>query len=388
MLCRRFIISIIFSSLIVGCKGNAEPLKPLVQLKTLSTDIKTNNYPLMLESVVTGLEHPWGLAFIDENRVLVTERTGQLYLIDIEDQELKTVAGLPEVYAQGQGGLLDIALHPDFKKNRIIYFSYAATHDGKSGTQLATAKLKKNKSKQYALDELQVLFQANPFISSSHHFGGRIALNDQYIYLSLGDHGQRNWAQDTENTWGSIVRLKLNGEVPEGNIKVNNDTSLIYSYGHRNPQGLVYANKTLYEHEHGPQGGDELNIIRKGINYGWPLQTYGKEYVTGFNIGDESLPGVEAPLYQWTPSIAPSGLEYYTGKEFPNWQGQLFVGALKFKKIVRLEIKDKNIINKEDFLQDEVGRIRAIKQSPKKGYLYILTDESKGQLVRIRRNEM
>ena len=233
-----------------------------------------------------------------------------------------------------------------------------------------------------------MLFQANPFISSSHHFGGRIALNDQYIYLSLGDHGQRNWAQDTENTWGSIVRLKLNGEVPEGNIKVNNDTSLIYSYGHRNPQGLVYANKTLYEHEHGPQGGDELNIIRKGINYGWPLQTYGKEYVTGFNIGDESLPGVEAPLYQWTPSIAPSGLEYYTGKEFPNWQGQLFVGALKFKKIVRLEIKDKNIINQENFMQDEVGRIRAIKQSPKKGYLYILTDESKGQLVRIRRNEM
>lgn len=338
------------------------------------------------QSLVQGLDHPWGMTFLDQSNVLITQRSGGMRLVNLREQTLQEIQGVPAVHARGQGGLFDIVLHPDFAENGLIYFSYARTSETDStasGTVLAQARLQ-----DHTLENVKILFAGTPVTSSGQHYGGRLAVDNEFIYLSLGDRGTREWAQDRSNHWGSMIRLTLDGNIPEDNPFVGDTDSQasIYTYGNRNPQGLAWHPTTneLWQHEHGPQGGDEINIMKAGANYGWPEITYGKEYGTGFDIGEGvTEPGVQAPLYQWTPSIAPSGMAFYTGEAFPQWRHNLIVGSLKFQKLVRLELDGTKVTKTEDLLTDEFGRIRDVEVAPD-GTIFLLTDESNGELVQLR----
>lgn len=328
-----------------------------------------------------GLEHPWALAFLPDGGMLITERPGRLRLL--HKGRLGTVSGLPDIVAKGQGGLLDVALHPGFKENRWLYLSYSESGEGGMGTAVGRGQLQGNR-----LTNWQTLFRLAPKTSKRQHFGSRLVFDGKgYLYITLGDRGQRHRAQDLADHAGSLIRLHDDGRIPEDNPFAGMPArrAAIYSYGHRNIQGAALHPKTrqLWTHEHGPQGGDELNIIKPGSNYGWPVITYGKEYGTGFSIGEgTSRTGMEQPVYYWAPSIAPSGMSFYTGDKFPNWQGDLFIGSLKFDSLVRLELEGNSVIAEQRMLQGRLGRIRDVRQGPE-GYLYLLTDEDNGKLVRL-----
>ena len=334
-------------------------------------------------TVVDGLEHPWGLAFLPDGRMLVTERPGRLRIVENGRLNPQAVGGLPPIAAQGQGGLLDVAVHPDFQRNRWIYFSYSARGQGGLGTEVARGRLT-----GYRLEEVQVLFRALPKSHGGRHFGSRLLFGPGgYLYITLGDRGTRKRAQDLADHAGSIIRLYDDGRVPADNPFVNRTGTRpeIFTYGNRNVQGIALAPGTgrIWAHEHGPQGGDEVNIVRGGTNYGWPVITYGRNYVTGTRIGEgTSKAEMAQPVLYWTPSIAPSGMTFYAGDRFPNWKGNLFVGALKFRLLVRLEVRDDRIVREERLLEGELGRIRDVRSGPD-GYLYLLTDESNGIIARI-----
>ena len=345
--------------------------------------IKTQKYDVQLVEITSGLEHPWGLAFLPDGRILVTERPGRLRIVKDGKLQPEPVAGLPQVVARGQGGLLDVALHPDFKNNNLVYLSYSGRDDNGIGTDVARATLKNNR-----LQDVQVIFRMKPKSSKSRHFGSRLAFDPNgFLFITLGDRGERDRAQNPADHAGSIIRINDDGKIPEANpyVEITSWKPEIYSIGHRNIQGASIHPESgvLWIHEHGPQGGDEINVIRPGVNYGWPVITYGVNYVIGTKIGEGThKDGMAQPLYYWVPSIAPSGMTFYTGEKFKNWQGDLFVGALKDRMLVRLSLNGETITNEERFLKNEIGRIRDVAQGPD-GLIYILTDENDGMLARL-----
>ncbi|MET0047065.1 MAG: PQQ-dependent sugar dehydrogenase [Sedimenticola sp.] len=333
--------------------------------------------------LVKGLEHPWGMAFLPDGRILVTERPGQLRLIDNNRLLPEPVGGLPEIAARGQGGLLDVALHPDYEDNGWVYLAYSAPGDGGIGTEVGRGRLQGNR-----LVEWQRLFRLLPKSGTGYHFGSRLVFDRAgYLYITLGDRGERKRAQQLDDHAGSIIRLHDDGRVPVDNpfVKSNDARPEIYSYGHRNPQGAILHPQSgrLWIHEHGPQGGDEINVIAPAINYGWPVISYGAEYGIGIPVGEGThKPGMAQPIYYWDPSIAPSGMMFYTGDRFPQWKDNLFVGSLKFQLLVRLEVEGEKVLQEERLLKGELGRIRDVRNGPD-GYIYLLTDSPNGQLVRL-----
>jgi len=345
--------------------------------------IDTQEHDLRIVEIVKGLEHPWSLAFLPDGDLLVTERPGRLRLIRGGRLLPEPVAGLPSVAARGQGGLLDVALHPEFAENRWIYWSYSGAGTGGIGTEVARGKLIDDR-----LQEVEVLFVMQPKSEGGRHFGSRLVFDRQgYLFITLGDRGERDRAQQPGDHAGSVIRLHDDGRVPQDNPFVGREgwQPEIYSFGHRNLQGAALHPETgmLWTHEHGPQGGDEVNIIRAGVNYGWPVITYGTNYVTGTQIGEGThKPGMAQPIHYWVPSIAPSGMDFYTGDKFSNWQGDLLVGALKDRMLVRLSLEGEKVVGEERFLKNVLGRIRAVQQGPD-GFVYLLTDEDDGVLVRL-----
>ncbi|MCB0308194.1 MAG: PQQ-dependent sugar dehydrogenase [Bdellovibrionales bacterium] len=328
----------------------------------------------------------WGFEFLPDGNILLTHRKGELKLFSPKDQIVRTIRGLPPVYAQGQGGLLDIRLHPKYKENGWIYVSYSVQdNNDKSSTRLARFRLK-----NLRINDFQILFTAEPFVQSRIHFGSRILFDAQnFLYLSVGERNERHLAQKLDNHVGKILRLTDTGkpapENPFPSKQYPRAKAEIWTYGHRNPQGLAIQTKTqkIFEQEHGPQGGDEINILKKGANYGWPIVTFGKEYVTGFSIGEgTSKQGIEQPIQYYAPSIAPCGLEIYEGNHLKPWRGHVFSGALALMHLNHIELNAKNEVIKEERLLVGKGfRIRNVKEGPDE-YLYFSTDN--GDLYQIK----
>lgn len=345
--------------------------------------IKTEEHTLRVVKIVSGLEHPWGMAFLPDNRIIITERPGRLRIVENGRLNPEPVAGLPAIAARGQGGLLDVALHPDFITNRLVYLSYTADGANGVGTEVARGTLVGNR-----LKDVEIIFRMVPKSTTGRHFGSRLVFDRQgYLYITLGDRGEKERAQLSNDHAGSVIRLHDDGRVPADNPFVGRQgwQPEIYTLGHRNMQGAALHPETgaIWTHEHGPQGGDEVNIILPGINYGWPVITYGVNYVIGTQIGEGThKAGMAQPLYYWVPSIAPSGMAFYTGDKFPRWRSDLFVGALKDQMLVRLSLDGDKVVSEERLLKNLLGRIRAVSQGPD-GYIYLLTDETDGMLVRI-----
>ena len=336
-------------------------------------------------SVVTvagGLVQPWGLAFLPDGRMLVTEKEGRLRIVAQDGTLTGPLGGVPEVYTGGQGGLLDVALDPDFASNRMVYLSYAEPGDGVAGTAVARGTLAQDR-----LDGVTVIWRQQPKLDSGHHFGSRLVfLRDGTLIVTLGDRNQRQYIPDMKAQIGKLVRINRDGSIPKDNPFVGNadNSPDIYSLGHRNVQGATLHPDTgaLWTVEHGARGGDEINIPQPGKNYGWPVISYGREY-SGERIGEGTTkPGLEQPVYYWDPSIAPSGMTFYTGDKFPAWKGSLFVGALKFQLLARLEVDGNRIVKEERLLEGMGDRIRDVVQGPD-GYLYLLTDEDDGRILRL-----
>ncbi len=343
---------------------------------------KSDEQTFRVVKLVQGLDHPWSLAFLPDGRMLVTERVGRLNLLTA-DFKRSNVEGVPRVAASGQGGLLEVALHPRFSENGVVYLSYSGPGDGGASTELLRARLNGTR-----LEDAKVIFRQQPKTGGGIHFGGRIVFDRAgFLYLTLGERGQMERAQLGENHHGSVIRLHDDGRVPADNPFVNKPgwKPEKLDLGHRNMQGAALHPQTgmLWTHEHGPQGGDEINIIRPGTNYGWPVITYGANYVTGTRIGEgTSKPGMAQPLYYWVPSIAPSGMAFYTGEQFPKWKGNLFVGALRDQMLVRLVLDGEKVAKEERLLKGVLGRIRDVRNGPD-GFIYLLTDESNGVMARL-----
>ncbi len=335
-------------------------------------------------TVTEDLDSPWGMAFLPDSRKLVTERPGRLRLVGADGQlDPQPVTGVPPVVAIGQGGLLDVALHPEFARNGWVYLSYAGADADGYGTEVIRGRLD-----GHALRDVEVIFRMQPRSASSHHFGSRLVFDRQgFLYITLGERGDKNRAQRLDDHAGSVIRLHDNGRVPADNPFVGKSGARPekFTLGHRNIQGAALHPQTgeLWAHEHGPQGGDEINIIRAGRNYGWPVITYGRNYITGTSIGEGTAKaGMVQPLWQWTPSIAPSGMAFYTGNRFPAWRGNLFVGALKGQMLVRLILDGEGIVREERLLEGQLGRIRDVRNGPD-GFIYLLIDGSRGKIVRL-----
>ena len=352
-------------------------------LPAASQNYQSQEHAFKVVKLVEGLEHPWSLAFLPDGRMLVTERPGRLRIISQGKLDPNPIKGVPEVVAQGQGGLFDVALHPAFSQNRFIYLAYNARGQEGTGTELARARLAEGR-----LEDVQVLFRQTPKGRGGLHFGGRIVFDRAgYLYLTLGERGDMQRAQRPGDHAGSVIRLHDDGRIPADNPFVGKPgwKPEKFDLGHRNMQGAAINPQTgmLWTHEHGPQGGDEINIIRAGTNYGWPVITYGANYGTGTKIGEGTAKaGMAQPLYYWVPSIAPSGMAFYTGEKFPRWKGDLFVGALRDQMLVRLRLDGEKVVKEERLLQGKLGRIRDVRSGPD-GYIYLLTDEDKGVLARL-----
>lgn len=335
-----------------------------------------------------GLAHPWGLSFIDAQRLLVTERPGRLRVVTLQGQVGPVITGLPPIQAAGQGGLLDVLADSQFTSNRTIYFCYTEPDaTGKlNATALASARLSEDERR---LDTVKVLFSQKPKLSGSAHFGCRIVESpDGKLFLTLGDrfHHMQD-AQTLDNHLGKVVRLNKDGSVPADNPLVGRAGAMpeIWSWGHRNMQGATWGpDGSFWATEHGPQGGDELNRLEPGKNYGWPVITYGEQYGGGpIGQGIQAKAGLVQPVYQWTPSMAPSGLAFVTSTRYGSaWQGSLLVGSLKFRYLARLELRGGQVLREEKLLQDLDERIRAVRQGPD-GLIYLLTDSPQGMLLRL-----
>lgn len=366
-------------STLASVAGDLTPL-PRSEAQAL---VSSEQAQFTVVELARGLEHPWGMTFLPDTRILITERPGRLRLFTPAGLQSQPIAGVPEVAAIGQGGLLDIALHPEFEATGWIYLAYAAAGPGGFGTQVARARWQQDQ-----LTDLQVVFDMEPKTGGGRHFGSRLAFSPSGdLYISLGDRGERNRAQDLGDPAGSMLRLQADGSVPADNPFVDQSGALpeIFSWGHRNIQGMAVHPETgaIWTHEHGPRGGDEINILEAGVNYGWPLISYGQEYSGGpVGRGLTAAEGLAQPILQWTPSIAPSGMAFYTGEAFPDWQGDLFVGALAGQYLERLELEGEQVVAQERLLAGQVGRIRDVRMGPD-GLIYLLTDAPNGRLLRI-----
>jgi glucose/arabinose dehydrogenase len=346
--------------------------------------IESEKHAFRVVRLVEGLSFPWSIAFLPDGRMLVTERDGRLRIVSRDFKlDPKPVEGVPAVVATGQGGLFDVALHPKFAENQIIYLAYNGAGNGGWGTELVRARLDGHR-----LVESKTLFRLDPKSRAGQHFGGRIVFDrNGYLYLTLGDRGSKDRAQRLDDHAGSVIRLHDDGRVPQDNpfTKRSGARPEKYTLGNRNMQGAALHPVTgeLWTHEHGPQGGDEINVMRAGRNYGWPVITYGVNYGIGTRIGEGThKEGMEQPLYKWVPSIAPSGMAFYQGDKFPRWQGNILVGALRSEMLVRLELDGEKIVREERLIKGVLGRIRDVRVGPD-GYVYLLTDDSEGVLARL-----
>jgi aldose sugar dehydrogenase len=342
---------------------------------------------LSVSTLIENLAHPWSMAWLPTGQMLITERTGQLRQVSADFKSATIIKGLPAtILAEGQGGLFDVAIHPDYAKNGWIYLSYAERQSERSsaaGTALIRARLKGDQ-----LIDIEPLFSMQPKSRGGRHFGGRIVFDRKgFVYLTLGDRGEEARAQALKDHAGTVIRLHDDGRIPADNPFVSR-TEIpheVFSRGNRNIQGAALHPLTgeLWAHEHGPQGGDEVNVIRAGRNYGWPVITYGVNYVIGTRIGEGTQKaGMEQPVHVWVPSIAPSGMAFYTGKAFPQWQSSLLIGALRAQGLIRLELNGERVVREERLLVNQVGRIRDVRVGPD-GLIYLLTDSPDGKLLRL-----
>lgn len=355
----------------------------LISVFTHAETLESEKHSFTLETIVEGLENPWSIDFLPDGRILVTEKPGRLRIVE-NGKLSEPVNGIPKVKDKGQGGLLDIALDPDYAENNIIYLSYSAKNSRGIGTEVVKGKLVGNE-----LIDTNVIFKLEPKTSTGYHFGSRLLFaKDGTLFISLGDRGVQDQAQDFTNHIGSLIRIHKDGSVPEDNPFVNDADAKpeIYTYGNRNMQGIAMHPETgdVWTVEHGPQGGDELNLMKPGVNYGWPVITYGVNYGVGTKIGEGTeKEGMEQPVHHWIPSIATSSLMFYTGEKFPGWKGNAFVGSLRFGQLARLEIDGNKVIKEERLVNGKVGRIRDVQQGLD-GNIYIITDDSNGKVFKLK----
>ncbi len=343
---------------------------------------------LTVETVATGLVHPWGLAFLPDGRMLVTERPGRLRIVSADGRLSPALSGVPSVAARQQGGLLDVVIAPDFAVSRLVYLSFAEARAGGSGTSVARGRLN---AAGTALEDVNIIFRQMPGFSGGLHFGSRLVFDRTgALFVVLGDrYSLRDEAQNPANHLGKVVRILADGAAPKDNPAATGKTGWapeIWSIGHRNVQGAALHPVTgqLWTIEHGARGGDEINTPRAGLNYGWPVITYGIDY-SGLKIGEATAkPGMEQPVFYWDPSIAPSGAAFYTASAFPGWQGSLFTGALAGQMLVRLTLDGEKVTGEERLLTTMGARIRDVRQGPD-GWLYLLSDAAEGQVLRVRK---
>jgi aldose sugar dehydrogenase len=361
--------------------------RPLAASAQASQRVRTEKTDVIVETVASGLENPWSLAFLPDGRMLVTERPGRLRIVTPDGKLSHPLSGMPRIVARGQGGLLDVALDPNFAQNQILYLSYSEDRgNGRAGTSVARARLSDNET---GLEELQVIFRQEPSYTGHNHFGSRLVFDRTgALFVTLGERFDlRQEAQNPANTLGKIVRIRPEGGAAPDNPFVGQPGTRpeIWSIGHRNVQGAAInpATGELWTAEHGARGGDEINIPRAGRNYGWPVITYGVDY-SGARIGiGTAKPGMEQPIYYWDPSIAPSGMAFYTGDKFPAWRGSVLVGALAGGLVARLELNGNRVTREERMLQSLGERIRDVRQGPD-GFVYLATDSPRGRILRLR----
>ncbi|OEE76441.1 glucose dehydrogenase [Enterovibrio norvegicus FF-162] len=366
----------------------------ILSLQAFADTVKSEKHTFSVDTLVKDLNHPWSLVFLPDGSMVVSERNGVLKHVSTT-HEVTPIQGLPDkLVDKGQGGLLGLALATDFEESKTVYIAFTESgHLGKSGTSVVRAQLNTPSPSSLApsnlvLSNITPLFTQTPKLGGGRHFGGRLLVTDEYLYIALGDRGNQDKAQQNRSHVGTLIRLNHDGSVPIDNPFTSDPTAKpeIFSFGHRNIQGMTIDNdgKTIWTHEHGPQGGDELNPIAKGANYGWPIITYGVNYGTGSAIGKGTeADGMEQPLHYWAPSIAPSGLEMVSGSAFPRWEGDLLLGSLKFGLLVRLDIENGKVVSEERLLDGKFGRIRDVVEGPD-GFIYLLTDSSNGALLRLR----
>jgi glucose/arabinose dehydrogenase len=346
---------------------------------------KTSAGEVIVETVAGGLENPWGLAFLPDGRMLVTERPGRLRVIGTDGRLSAPLPGLPQIQARGQGGLLDVAVDPRFSENRTLYFTFSEPRGGgEAGTSVARARLNVAGT---ALEAPQVVFRQQPAYRGGNHFGSRIVVDrGGQLFVALGDrYDLKEQAQDPSNHIGKVVRIRPEGGAAPGNPGREGWAPEVWSIGHRNVQAAALnpATGELWTVEHGARGGDEVNVPRAGLNYGWPTITYGRDY-SGARIGEGTAKaGLEQPLRHWDPSIAPSGAAFYTGDRFPAWRGDLLFGALRGQMLVRLDLDGDKVVGEERMLEGFSERIRDVRQGPD-GFIYLLTDQSEGRVLRVR----
>ena len=351
-----------------------------------NTSFASSAGQLDVQTVASGLVNPWALAFLPDRSMLVTEKPGRMRLVTPEGQLSPPLRGVPEVWASGQGGLLDVIADKSFAQNKTIYFCFSEREGGGGRTAVASATLVGGNAPR--LEDLSIIFRQEGPLSSGNHYGCRIVqANDGNLFVTLGEHfAYRNEAQNLANHLGKVIRITPDGSAPKDNPLVGRKDAMpeIWSYGHRNEQGLAInpATGDLWEIEHGPQGGDEVNIIGKGKNYGWPVIGYGVNYGGGKIHEGTARDGMEQPIKYWVPSIAPSGMTFYTAKLFPKWSGSLFTGALAGKMLVRLSLNGNTVTGEERLLQNLNERIRDVRQGPD-GALWLLTDNSAGRILRV-----
>jgi glucose/arabinose dehydrogenase len=348
----------------------------------------TEKAEVRVTTFADGLTEPWGLAALPDGGFLVTEKQGNLRFVTSGGKLSEPLRGVPEVDSRGQGGLLDVALDPEFQRNRLVYISYSEPGEGGNSTAVARGVLSADGG---ALSDVRVIFSQKPKVRSIRHFGSRLVFDGQdHLFIGLGERSDeqfRTQAQDLNSHLGKVIRIRPDGSVPDDNPFVNRAGALpeIWSYGHRNIQGAALNPETgvLWTNEHGPRGGDEINIPQAGKNYGWPVVSYGVNYDgTPVGTGKRTAEGMEEPVYQWTPVIGASGMLFYTGSAFPEWKGSLFNGGLVTKNVVRLELDGTRVVHEERLLGDLGQRIRTVIQG-NEGDLYLLTDESDGEILRV-----
>ena len=370
------LLALLFATLLAGAPAGAQV-------------VQTREHAVRLVTVTEGLQHPWGLAFLPDGRLLVSERPGRLRVVGADGKlDPVPVAGLPRVDAQGQGGLLDVALHPRYRDNGWVYWSYAQRDgSGDNGTEVARGRLAGGPG-AWKMEKVEVIFRMAPKSSTGFHFGSRLVFDrDQLLYVTFGDRGEMARAQKPDDHAGKIVRLTDDGKPAPGNPFLDDPKARpeLFSLGHRNVQGAALHPRTgvLWAHEHGPQGGDELNIIRSGGNYGWPVITYGVNYVTGTKIGEGTeKPGMAQPVKYWVPSPAPSGMAFYDGDRFPKWRGDVLMGALRGQSLIRVRFDGEKFVEDEFMLNGALPRIRDVRVGPD-GLVYLLTDQPNGAILRL-----
>lgn len=367
----KFIFTLSLTFSVISCKDESQKITAKAEnTNSKAIEITSVSKDYTHQIIVDNLNIPWGFVFLPDQSMLITEKKGQL--IHFKNGNKTIVKGLPEITVLGQGGLLDIELHPNYKDNGWLYISYASS-DGKSSganTAIMRCKLENN-----TLIDKRVLYKAGPNSNRGQHFGSRIEFdNDGYLYFSIGDRGNRNLnPQNINRDCGKVYRLHDDGRIPASNpfVRDSKAKKAIFCYGNRNIQGMERHPETgdIWSHEHGPKGGDEINIMQSGKNYGWPLVSYGVNYSGTTFTENTSLPGMEDPIHHWTPSIAPSGMAFVTSDIYPNWKGHLLVGSLKFQYLNLCTLEGNKIV-KEEKLIEGLGRVRSIRQGPD-GFIYV-----------------